>query len=127
MRHAQKLHLEGGELRAALLQSAGSTPASSCATVAPAAVAAAIKDEPAATAENVAVHLRVAGSVHLDPDSDDGKSTRTSTLKDGAGLVLPLGQTPAPPPRAAAVAASATVAKMAAAESAAAQDGAVTL
>ncbi len=121
LRPAQKHHMEGGELRAALLQSAVSTPTSSCATAATAAVAAVIKDE-AATA---AVHCGVEGVMQADLDSDGGKSTRTSALKDGAGSVPPPGHARAPPPRAAALAASATVAKMAAAESAAMPGGAL--
>ena len=62
--------------------------------------------------------------VRPDPDSDGGKSTRTSTLKVSAGSVLTPGHTLAPPPRAAALVASAAVAKMAAAETAAALGGA---
>ena len=120
----------GDDLRGAWLQSAVSTPASSSATV----VATGIKEELLAAPAGgegagavVSSPCRArfgAGLVRVDPDSDGGKSSRTSALKDDAGTAPVPALVCGLPPRAAALAASATVAQMAKAESHAADDGA---
>ena len=124
-RPLQKRSLDDGDPRAALLQSAASTPASSSATfVARGPLPANVKEEsdpPVADGDSggavvtSACHAPVrAGPVSA--DSDGGKFTRGSGLQGSAAAVLAPGFVPVPPLRAAALAASATVARMAAAE-----------